>query len=63
MTKIHRWGRLGNENSLLQFLNDESSSVQPVTFTLHPANANLYARRHSAHNCSPSEQVTPVSIK
>ncbi|KAF5288658.1 hypothetical protein FQR65_LT11971 [Abscondita terminalis] len=55
-----RWGSLAAENMLINFLNEDPA--QPVTLTLVPINANLYARRHSAHTCSTttSDVIMPI---
>ncbi|KAJ8984533.1 hypothetical protein NQ317_011004 [Molorchus minor] len=58
----NRWGSLANERALLDLLDGDHPFLQPTSLTLAPLNSNIYARRHSAHTCSVTEEQpsTPV---
>lgn len=54
-----RWGSLANEKSFLDLLEIDTLRLQQQpqpAFTLAPINANIYARRHSAHTCPTTEE-------
>lgn len=60
---VYRWGSLANERALLDLLENNQTRLQPTALTLAPVNANIYARRHSAHSCPATEEpVAKVSI-
>ncbi|CAH1153792.1 unnamed protein product [Phaedon cochleariae] len=50
-----RWGSLANERDLLDILDGVHSNLQPTSLTLGPVNSNIYARRHSAHAYSTTD--------
>lgn len=53
-----RWGSLANDGaSLFHLLESTDHQVlQPTSLALAPINSNIYARRHSAHNCSSERE-------
>ncbi|KAG5882521.1 hypothetical protein JTB14_006794 [Gonioctena quinquepunctata] len=52
-----RWGSLANERALLDILDGGHSGIlQPTSLTLAPVNSNIYARRHSAHAYSVTDE-------
>ncbi|XP_025832340.1 atrial natriuretic peptide-converting enzyme-like [Agrilus planipennis] len=56
-----RWGSLANEHAFIDLLDGDHAQVQPLTLTLAPINSNIYARRHSSHNCqSTVDNATPI---
>ncbi|XP_056646933.1 atrial natriuretic peptide-converting enzyme [Diorhabda sublineata] len=60
-----RWGSLANERTLLEIFERDHSALQPTSLTLAAVNSNIYARRHSAHAYSTSEENAkhPASIQ
>lgn len=47
---------------MLEKGSDAIVRFQPASYTLTPANVNIYARRHSAHSYPTTEQIATVRV-
>ncbi|XP_022915652.1 atrial natriuretic peptide-converting enzyme-like isoform X2 [Onthophagus taurus] len=57
-----RWGSLAGEQSFMDLLDNDGAALQPTALTLAPVNTNIYARRHSAHAYSLTEERPTAPI-
>ncbi|KAK9758443.1 Fz domain [Popillia japonica] len=65
MVDLHRhnsaqkkWANLIVNNDTVLILENANQQLKPTPLTLTPVNSNIYARRHSTHNCPITEDRT-----